>query len=167
MADITPPLAAPVPLNPAHEVTGFDCGKISLNDWLHVHAAKSEGKGARTYVACQGRRVAGYYALSAGAVERARAPSNISRNMPDPVPVLLLGRLAVDRAFHGKGIGAGLLQDALKRALNASREIGARAVLVHAIDDEAASFYRQYRFKPFPADHRILYLPMAHIIAVL
>ena len=87
--------------------------------------------------------------------------------MPDPIPVFVLGRLAVDRTCWGKRIGEGLLKDALKRALGASKEIGARAVLVHAIDDEAVGFYLQYKFKPFPADARTLYLPMSHIAAAL
>jgi len=87
--------------------------------------------------------------------------------MPDPVPVFVLGRLAVDRTCAGRRIGEGLLKDALKRALAASREIGARAVLVHAIDDDAVGFYLQYKFKPFPTDAKTLYLPMSHIIAAL
>ena len=111
--------------------------------------------------------VIGYYALAAGAVDRTQAPSNLSRNMPNPIPVFVLGRLAVDRNHHGKKIGKALLGDALKRALGASREIGARAVLVHAIDDEAANFYRQYGFRPFPAEARSLFLPIGQIAAGL
>ena len=87
--------------------------------------------------------------------------------MPDPIPVFVLARLAVDRAFHGRGLGSGLLGDALRRALGASREIGAHAVLVHAIDDQAVRFYLQYGFRPFPTDTRTLYLPLSHVAASL
>lgn len=159
----TPPTA----LDAAHDVSKFDCGKPPLSDWLRNHAQKNEGKGSRTYVVCVGRIVVGYYALAAGAVEHDRAPKNISRNMPDPIPIFVLGRLAVDRAYSGRRIGEGLLKDALKRALSASREVGARAVIVHAIDDDAVNFYLQYRFKPFPTDARTLYLPLTHIAAAL
>jgi GNAT superfamily N-acetyltransferase len=160
-------ITPPAPLDPSHEITAFDCGKPALTDWLRVHAAKNEGRGSRTYVVCEGKRVIGYYALAAGAVERARAPSNLARNTPDPIPVFVLGRLAVDQSFHGKRIGEGLLRDALKRCLGASREIGARAVLVHALDDEAVGFYLSYGFKPFPTEARTLYLPMSQIVAAL
>jgi GNAT superfamily N-acetyltransferase len=160
-------ITPPAPLEHTHDVSNFDCGKPPLTDWLRSQALKNEGKGSRTYVVCVGRVVIGYYALAAGAVERDRAPSNIARNMPDPIPIFVLGRLGVDRAYHGKRIGEGLLKDALKRALNASREVGARAVLVHAIDEEAVGFYLQYKFKPFPTDARTLYLPLSHIAAAL
>lgn len=161
-------MTAPAPLAPAHEVSAFDCGKPALTEWLRFKALKNEGRGgSRTYVVCEGRRVVGFYALVAGAVARERAPMNLARNMPDPIPVLLLGRLAVDNRCQGRGIGAGLLKDALLRCLNASREIGARAVLVHALDDDAAAFYLQYKFKPFPGEPRTLYLPVSHIVAAL
>lgn len=160
-------IAPPAALDPSHDTSVFDCNKPPLTDWLRFQAIKNEGKGSRTYVVCEGKRVIGYYAIAAGAVERDRAAPNISRNMPDPIPVFVIGRLAVDRTYWGKGVGEGLLKDALKRALNASREIGARAVLVHAIDDDAAGFYLQYKFKPFPTDARTLYLPIAHIVAAL
>jgi GNAT superfamily N-acetyltransferase len=150
-----------------HDVSDFDCGKPPLTDWLRNMAAKNEGRGSRTYVACAGSRVIAYYALAAGHVERDRAPTNLSRNMPDPIPVFVLGRLAVDKNYSGKKIGSGMLKDALKRALNASTEIGARALIVHAVDDEAVAFYLQYKFKPFPTDSRTLYLPLSHIAAAL
>lgn len=160
-------LTAPVALQQTHDISGFDCGKPPLSDWLKDNALKNEGKGSRTFVVCDGNVVAGYYALAAGAVARERAPSNIARNMPDPIPVIVLGRLAVDRIYAGRGVGRGLLKDALKRSLSASREIGARAVLVHAIDDEAVGFYLRYGFKLFLTDGRTLYLPMAAAAAAL
>ncbi len=160
-------IAPPAPLDQTHDISKFDCGKAPLTDWLRNQALKNEGRGSRTYVVSVGRTVIGYYALAAGAVERDRAPSNIARNMPDPIPIFVLARLAVDRGYHGQRIGEGLLKDALKRALGASVEIGARALVVHAVDDEAVNFYVQYKFKPFPTDARTLYLPLVHIAAAL
>jgi GNAT superfamily N-acetyltransferase len=161
---ISPPAALDFSFQSAEN---FDCGKPPLNNWLRIHAAKSEGRGARTFVVCDGPRIVGYYALASGAVEQNRAPKNIARNMPDPIPVIILGRLAVDKAYHGRNIGSGLLKDALKRAANASKEIGARAVIVHALDDESVGFYLQYKFKPFPTDPRTLYMPINHIVDAL
>lgn len=161
-------ITLPVPLDPTHIVEGFDCGKPPLNEWLRYHARKSEGRGARTFVVCVERRIVGFYAMCAGAVEHDGAPKNIARNMPDPIPVFVLGRLAVDQAYqHSRGFGPGLLKDALKRAVYASKEIGSRAVIVHAIDNEARGFYLHYKFKPFPTDERTLYMPVSHIIAAL
>ena len=157
----------PVPLNASHDVSGFDCGKDPLTDWLRLQAAKNEGKGSRTYVVAIAQHVVAYYALAAGGVKREHAPSAIARNMPDPIPVIVLGRLAVDRAHHGKRLGGALLQDAVRRSVGAWREIGARALIVHAIDDEAIGFYMQYGFKPFPTDARTLYLSLTQIGAAL
>jgi GNAT superfamily N-acetyltransferase len=162
VGEITPPQA----LRETHDVSAFDCGKSALTDWIRHTAKKSEARGARTFVVCEAKtRVIGYYALAAGAVERARAPSNLSRNMPDPIPVIVLARLAVDQSWSGKGIGGGLLKDALKRALAVSQNVGARAMLVHAIDDDAAAFYRQYGFRPFPSELRSLFLPLEQVAA--
>lgn len=163
-----PALTPPGPLTAAHDVSNFDCGKPVLSDWLRSRAQKNEGRGgSRTYVVCASNKVVGYYALSAGAVSRENAPSPLARNRPDPVPALLIGRLAVDTPYQGQRLGAGLLKDALLRCLNASREIGAAAVLVHALDDEAVAFYLQYGFKSFASEPRTLYLPIAHIAAAL
>lgn len=163
-----PRISAPAALDAnLHNADGFDCGKPPLNNWLRAHAAKSEGRSARTFVVCEGPRIVGYYTLASGAVEQSRAPRNITRNMPNPIPVIILGRLAVDKACHGQSIGSGLLKDALKRAANASKEIGARAVIVHALDDEAIGFYLQYKFKHFPTDPRTLYLPITDIVKAL
>lgn len=167
MGKLTGRLTAPAPLAPDHDATRFDCGKPVLDNWLKSQAAKNEGRASRTFVVCEKNRVAGYYCMSAGSVGRASAPKNLARNMPDPIPVLVIGRLAVDRDYQGAGIGAGLLKDALKRALAASKEIGARCVLVHAIDDDAVPFYLNYGFRPFPAGARTLYLPVQDIVAAL
>ncbi|GAA0556703.1 GNAT family N-acetyltransferase [Rhizomicrobium electricum] len=160
----SPVLSGPAPLTAAHYLGAFDCGRPVLNEWLRTRALKNEGRGgSRTYVVCTENQVAAFYAVAAGAVTRERAPSALARNMPDPLPVLIIGRLAVDTRYQRMRLGAALLKDALLRCLNASREIGATAVLVHALDDEAAAFYAQYGFKPFPQEPRTLYLPMAWV----
>jgi predicted N-acetyltransferase YhbS len=152
-------VSTPAPLADAHEVSRFDCGNAVLNDWLRTKAPKSEGRSARCYVVCEGNTVVGYYALTTGAVRHDKsAPRALRANLPDPTPVIVLGRLAVDEAYRGRGIGGGLLKDALSRALAASRIVGARAVIVHAIDDEAARFYAAFGFKPFPGEARTMYL---------
>src|SRR5437588_2233709 len=127
-------LTAPEPLAPDHELDAFDCGVAALNDWFKRRARRNEAEGAsRTFVICAGRRVVGYYSLAAGSILHAAATGRVRRNMPDPVPVLLLGRLAVDHNWHGKGLGADLLYDAVLRAIGAAESVGVRAILVHAI----------------------------------
>jgi GNAT superfamily N-acetyltransferase len=157
-------ITPPAPLAEVHDLSRFDCGKEALNDWLRLRAAASEGRSSRCYVVCSGGVVAGYYSLSTGAVRhggaQGRAPRPLRANLPAPTPVLVLGRLAVDKNFHGRGIGKGLLKDALQRALAASRLIGARALIVHAFDDDAVPFYAAFGFKPFPGEPRTLFLPM-------
>lgn len=162
-------LSAPEPLAAAHDLGRFDCGKDVLNDWLCSKAAKSEGRSARCYVVCEGRAVVGFCCLAAGAVmhdaagrapRAQRVPRALRANLPNPTPVLVLGRLAVDKAHQGLGMGKGLLKDALARALAASRSIGARAVIVHALDDEAAAFYASFGFRPFPGEPRTLFIAM-------
>lgn len=142
-------ITAPAPLTPAHRLAGFDCGRPSLNEWLLRYALRNEhAGGSRTYVVCdvEAGRVVGYYALAAGSVDRAEAPGPLRRNMPDPIPAIVLGRLAVDRHFSGRGIGAGLLKDALLRSVQVANQIGARALLVQALDDSAAAFYQHHGF---------------------
>lgn len=160
-------IAAPAPISTEHGVAGFDCGKEPLNDWLKKKAVKSEGRSSRCYVVCQGKSVIGYYCLSTGAIFHAGAPRGLRQNLPDPTPVMVIGRLAVDREFHGRGIGAALLQDALGRILVTSRTVGAKAVMVHAIDEDAVPFYLSYGFKSFPTDAKTLWLPIQTIIAAL
>src|SRR3982750_2203305 len=109
-------LSAPGKLFPEHDLAAFDSGEIALDEWLRRRAAQNETSGAsRTYVVCDGQRVVGYYSLAVGAIAHEQGPGRIKRNMPDPIPVMILGCLAVDRAFQGKGIGAGLLKDAVLR----------------------------------------------------
>jgi len=159
--------AAPVPIAEIHDASRFDCGKDALNDWIRSRAARSEGRSSRCYVVCRGATVAGYYSLSTGAVAHAGAPRGMRHNLPDPTPVMVIGRLAVDREFQGHGIGAGMLKDALSRILLASKSIGARAVIVHAIDAEAVPFYLRYDFKAFPGEARTLWLPIDSIARAL
>ena len=141
---------------PEHLVSQHDVA--ALDDWLKRHAfANEKAGGSRTYVVCVGRRVVGYYALATGAVAPA-ATGRVRRNMPDPVPVMLLGRLAVDRAFQGRGIGEGLLRDAILRTLQAAELAGIRAMLVHAISDEAKRFYERHGFAESPIDPMTLML---------
>lgn len=139
---------APTLLTQDHEVTDFDCGNEMLNSWLLRHALKNqESRAARTVVVCRGKRVMGYYALAAGSVVHGEATGKVRRNMPDPVPMALLGRLAVDVSAQGFGIGAGLLKDAVARVWQASAILGVRGILVDAVDDTAKTFYEKFGFR--------------------
>jgi GNAT superfamily N-acetyltransferase len=146
-------LAAPEPLAPHHDLDAFESGVATLDEWLKRRARRNESDGAsRTFVLCTGQRVVGYYSLAAGSVLHAAATGKVRRNMPDPVPALLLSRLAVDRAWHGKGLGADLLSDAVSRAIGAAETIGVRAILVHAISTGAKAFYEKHGFRTSPIE---------------
>ncbi|MGE3508105.1 MAG: GNAT family N-acetyltransferase [Vicinamibacterales bacterium] len=156
-----PPLSAPEHLDPHHDSTAFDCGQPELNNWLRQHALKNEASGAsRTYVVCAEGRVVGFYALATGAVARAAATGKVRRQMPDPIPVMIIGRLAVDTTYQGRGLGYGLLRDALLRTLQVARQAGIRAVLLHAMTSEAKKFYLRAGFHESPLD------PMTMMIAI-
>lgn len=159
------PYSPPRPIQDGHGLSDFACGKQPLDDFLKQNASKNEGKASRTYVVCattgdQAGNVVAYYSLAAGAVTRSDAPSWARRNMPDPLPVIVLGRLAVDERHQAKGLGKALLREAMQRTLEASQRIAARALIVHAIDDEAISFYAGYGFRRFPTNGRTLLLPI-------
>jgi len=160
-------LSAPVPLTADHDLSGFDCGEPALNDWLKQRALKNESRFSRTYVVvCDGNRGVAYFCISAGAVERASAPGKVRRNAPDTIPISVIGRLAVSREYAGRGLGADLLSDALRRIAVASQSIGIGAVLVHAKDDAAKGFYMACaEFIEYPADSRTLFLPIETVIA--
>ncbi len=146
----------PEPLGPDHVLDGFDCGQSSLNVWLTRYARQAAAAGsARSYVVidAEQRRVVGYHALTAGELEREATSARVIKGMPQyPIPVILLARLAVDLSVAGRGLGSWLLRDAMLRALAASETIGVRAMLVHAIDDDARTFYRHHGLEPSPTD---------------
>ena len=156
-----PLLTAPHPITAAHDLSLFDCGVPVLNDWLRERALKNENRFSRSYVVCDGARVAGYFCLSAGAVQREAAPGKLRRNAPDSVPVSIIGRLAVDRDCAGQGLGASLLADALRRIAGAAQSIGIAAVLAQAKDEAARAWYLgQAEWLEFPAGSRTLWLPV-------
>jgi GNAT superfamily N-acetyltransferase len=143
-------LGAPQALDTHHRHDHFACGEATLDDWLKRRAMANQLSGAsRTFVVTDSdNRVYGYYAMAAGAVAHALATSGVRRNMPDPVPVMVLARLAVDRQAQGIKLGAALLQDAVKRAVAVSQNAGVRALLVHALNGQAKQFYEHYGFQP-------------------
>jgi len=145
-------LNAPQPLTAAHNVATFECGEPTLDEWLKRRAMANQISGAsRTFVVTgTDGLVYGYYAMAAGAVSHQQATSAVRRNMPDPVPVMVLGRLAVDRRAQGIKLGASLLQDSVNRAVAVSQNAGVRALLVHALHDRAKAFYEHYGFQPSP-----------------
>jgi GNAT superfamily N-acetyltransferase len=151
----------PEKLSPNRDLSHFQCGEPTLDDWLRRRALQNEESGAsRTYVLCVGNRVVGYYALAVGAVAHAEAPGRVRRNMPDPVPVMIIGRLAVDQTIQGQSIGPALLRDAVLRTIQAAEIAGIRAILVHAISERAKRFYEKWGFIPSPID------PMTLMITV-
>ena len=148
---------APRPLDADDEVSSFQSGVDSLDNWLRRRALANQVSGAsRTYVISSGGRVVGYFALSAGAVAQQKATGAVRRNMPDPIPVMVLARLAVDTEYQGLGLGSALLRDALMRAVQAADVIGIRSILVHAISDDARAFYERHGFTPSPIDNMTL-----------
>jgi predicted N-acetyltransferase YhbS len=154
-------VTAPGPISTSHEVSGFDCGQDSLNEWLQKRAIKNEISGAsRTFVVCNGNAVISYYSLAVGAVAREEASGKVRRNMPEPIPVMILGRLAVDQKWQGKQIGAGMLKDAISRTLIAAEQAVIRALLVHALSEEAKRFYLQSGFHESPVNDLTLMITL-------
>jgi GNAT superfamily N-acetyltransferase len=145
-------LGAPEPLGASHLLDDFDCGEAMLDDWLRRRALSNQQSGAsRTFVvADENGRVRGYYALAAGAISHQLASGGVKRNMPDPVPVMVLARLAVDRRAQGLHLGAALLRDAVLRAVAVSRNAGVRALLLHALHEKARQYYEHHGFQPSP-----------------
>ena len=154
-------ITAPEPITPKHILSDFDCGVSSLNDWLKRQALKNELTGAsRTFVTCMDLQVIGFYALATGSVTRKESPGKIKRKMPDPIPVMILGRLAIDAQWQKNGIGRGLLKDAVIRTIKASKYAGIRALVVHALSEEAKNFYLRHGFQESPLNHFTLMLPL-------
>lgn len=154
-------LSAPALLVKEACLNSFDCGVASLDDWLKKRAYLNQVSGAsRTYVVTENGNVAGYYCLAPGALALNHAPTAIRRNMPDPVPMAILGRLAVDNAYQGKGLGVALLQDAVIRTMQAADILGIRGVLVHALSEEAKGFYEYHGFVASPTQPTTLILSL-------
>ena len=159
-------LSAPVPLTAEHDLSNFNCGEPALNDWLKQRALKNESRFSRTYVVCEGASVVAYFCISAGAVDREAAPGKLRRNAPEAIPVSVIGRLAVSRSHAGRGLGADILSDALRRIAIASHSIGIGAVLVQAKDQRAKQFYLACaEFIEYPAESRTLFLPVETVVA--
>ena len=157
-------LTAPVPIDAVHIVDSFDCGISSLNHWIHRQALKNEASGAsQTFVVCFEEKVVGYYALATGSILRRQAPGKIKREMPEPIPVMVLGRLAVDLRWQGSGLGSGLLRDAVLRSYTVSKHVGVRALLVHALSENAKEFYLRHGFMESPIDPMTLMMNLLDV----
>lgn len=151
MSELNQVLNRPEKLNSSHQLDQYDCGNVQLNDWLKHRALKNELQGAsRTYVVTVGKVVIAYYCLANGAIAQTLSTGKVKRNMPDPIPVMIIGRLAVDQNWQAKGIGKALLRDAILRTLQASEIAGIRAILVEAISEEAKLFYEKCGFTVSP-----------------
>jgi GNAT superfamily N-acetyltransferase len=152
-------LSAPVSLATEHRLDDFACGVESLDDWLKRRARPNQISGAsRTYVVAEDAKVVGYYCLASGALALNEAPVPARRNMPDPVPIAVLGRLAIDKSWQGRGVGVALLQDAVLRTIRASDILGIRGLLVHALSGEAKAFYEHHGFVASPTQPMTLVL---------
>lgn len=159
-------LAAPAPLTAHHQTDQFACGSESLDQWLKRRALRNQLQGAsRTFVVADGPRVVAYYALASGAVASIATTGRFRRNMPDPIPVVVLGRLAVDSTLQGKGYGRALIRDAGLRVLQAADAIGIRGMVVQALSDEARSFYEAIGFEPSPINASLLMVTLADLTA--
>ena len=153
-------LSEPQPLEAIHRLEEFDCGKPALTEWLLRHARQSQGSGsARTFVSCDGERVAGYYSLTVGQIDTLDAPERVRRGMGQyPIPLIILARLAIDLDYQNRGLGFSLLQDAIQRTIAVAENAGIRALLTHPLDAEAEAFYRRFGFEPTPENERQLIL---------
>jgi GNAT superfamily N-acetyltransferase len=160
-------IAAPSPLSKDQDLSVFTSGSAPLDDWLRQRALKAEAKTARTYTVARGSTVVGYYCLAAGSILRGDLPKKLQRNSPEVIPVMVLGRLAVDKRCQGHGIGAGMLKDAMLRCVEVSEIAGIRAMLVHAKDDEAAKFYKKFGFVQAELGPQTFLLPIETIKASL
>jgi GNAT superfamily N-acetyltransferase len=159
-------LTSPQPINEQHQIGSFDSGVPTLDDWLRRRARANQASGAsRTYIVCEEQRVVAYYALASGAVAIETASARLRRNMPDPVPVAVLGRLAVERSFQKHGLGRALVRDAATRVVQAADLIGIRGILLHAISPEAKAFYLALGFEASPLEPMTLMATLADIQA--
>ena len=155
-------------LTDEHQIGGFNSGEPVLDNWLIRRARANQVSGAsRTYVVSQAKRVVGYYALASGAIAQAGVPGKFRRNMPDPIPVVVLARLAIDRNYQGHGLGRALFCDAARRVVQAADSIGIRGIIVHAISDDARRFYIALGFDPCPAEANTLVVTLRDLRAIL
>lgn len=163
------PLSAPEPLTARHDVAPFSCGQPALDRWLKTRALANQERGFTVVmVVHDGGRVVGYYGLAPTAVVPAAMPRSIRTGQPpDPIPCLLLGQLATDTSYAGRGIGTGLLKHALARCVAGARLIGGRALVVHALDEQAAAFWRRRGFLPSKDDPLTLFRSLPDIAASL
>jgi predicted N-acetyltransferase YhbS len=161
-------LSAPEPLAPHHQLDAFASGRPVLDDWLRRRAKPNQVSGAtRTFVVCESGQVVAYYALASSAVSISQTRGRFRRNMPDPIPVVVLARLAVAQSHQRRGIGRAVFQDAARRVMSAADAIGIRGLIVHALSDDAAAFYRALGFDPSPLDPTILMVTLADLRAAL
>ncbi len=161
-------VSAPEPLAIHHDLEAFASGVASLDTWLKRRALKNQLSGAsRTFVACEGQRVVAYYALASSAITVEAASGRLRRNMPDPIPVVVLARLAVDTAWQGRGLGRAMVRDAALRIIQAADTIGIRGVITHALSGEAKTFYEQVGFDPSPLDPMTLMITLTDLKASL
>lgn len=161
-------ISNPEPITTSHDITQFVSGETVLDDWLKKRALKNQISGAsRCFVICNDKKVIGYYCLSAGAISHESSPKSMRRNMPDPLPVLVLGRLAIDQTHQNKGLGSSLLRDAMLRAISVARETGIFAILVHAISDIARKFYLSRGFGESPIQPMTLMMTLTTIRKIL
>jgi predicted N-acetyltransferase YhbS len=162
------PLSAPAPLAEHHELDEFSSGEAALDEWLKKRARANHAGGAsRVFVTCEGNRVTGYYSLSSSTVVHEIVPGRLRRNMPDPIPTVLLGRLAIDKEWQGQGIGRSLFRDAAIRVSQAAEAIGVRGIVVHAISDEARKFYVAIGFSECPHEPITLVITLQDIRALI
>jgi GNAT superfamily N-acetyltransferase len=161
------PLSAPERLTDDHQIDSSDSGEPVLDDWLRRRTRANQATGASRYVVCEGKLVVAYYALASGAIAQAAVPGRFPRNMPDPIPVVVLARLAVDRNYQGRGMGRALFRDAARRVEHAADAIGIRGIVVHAISEEARKFYIALGFDPCPAEAMTLVVTLRDVRATL
>ena len=155
---------APTPLTTGHRLHDFNSGEPSLDQWLKQRALRTEARGAsRTYVVCAEDQVVGYYCLATASIAAEIAPGALRRNMPDPIPAMVLGRLAVAVAWQGRGVGKALLRDAILRSVQVSELVGVKALLVQALSDTGVRFYEENGFRPLPANPRTLFLLLSEV----
>jgi ribosomal protein S18 acetylase RimI-like enzyme len=168
MSDAPEALRAPEPLNDTHRIETFTSGASTLDGWLQRKARVNQLSGAsRTYVVCRGEQVVGFYALAAGSISHDHLPRKLKQNMPDPIPVIVLGRLAIDLTEQGNGLGRALLRDAVLRVSAAAREVGVAAILVHALNERAKAYYIGCGFAETAVEPMTLIVRIADIKALL